>query len=365
MGKKRLVIVVGMVLAMLLLSFQHIAHATSEIYIARPFRSYYQQHQGSRLLGLPLTGLIQNNGYTVQYFEKGRLEDHSSSATAPGWSVMYGRLTVELMENVPQTYISGTSMTYGLLEEHSQQLVPPPEGMTLGPVPMDDGMFVPFDPHMNATYGYIVPTAFWEHMNNTEFHPGGWLPSIGLPITNAFSVEVFKDGVYRPVTMQAFERAILTHDPQNEPGWEIERVNVGGDVVRVTGIPTLKTGGPKRIEISLSQQWLYAFEGDQMIFDAPVSTGRNGFDTPTGYFSVYRKVPLQRMQGELNGESWDVPNVPHAMYFYGGDAIHGTYWHNSFGTGLRLSHGCVNLPMTDAAILYEWTPIGTPVHVYW
>ena len=53
--------------------------------------------------------------------------------------------------------------------------------------------------------------------------------------------------------------------------------------------------------------------------------------------------------------------MPSVMYFYLGVALHGTYWHNSFGTGVRLSHGCVNQPLDVAAMLYNWAPLGTPV----
>jgi lipoprotein-anchoring transpeptidase ErfK/SrfK len=113
----------------------------------------------------------------------------------------------------------------------------------------------------------------------------------------------------------------------------------------------------------LSTQWLYAYEGDVQVLNAPVSTGRDGFNTPVGTFSVYAKYPSQTMSGNLGGEYYHVPNVPHVMYIYGGVALHGTYWHNQFGTGVRMSHGCINLPQDSAAWLYNWTPMGTPVHV--
>ncbi|MFN8424586.1 MAG: L,D-transpeptidase, partial [Anaerolineae bacterium] len=41
--------------------------------------------------------------------------------------------------------------------------------------------------------------------------------------------------------------------------------------------------------------------------------------------------------------------------------IHGAYWHQSFG--IPVSHGCVNLQPGDAAWLWEWSAIGTPVIV--
>jgi lipoprotein-anchoring transpeptidase ErfK/SrfK len=57
-----------------------------------------------------------------------------------------------------------------------------------------------------------------------------------------------------------------------------------------------------------------------------------------------------------------VPDVPWVLYFTNsGHALHGTNWHNNFGT--PMSHGCINLPMDVAAWLYDWAPLGTPVLV--
>jgi lipoprotein-anchoring transpeptidase ErfK/SrfK len=50
------------------------------------------------------------------------------------------------------------------------------------------------------------------------------------------------------------------------------------------------------------------------------------------------------------------------MYFTTvGHAFHGTYWHNNFGA--VMSHGCINVPMNLASVLYEWTPMYTQVQI--
>lgn len=51
-----------------------------------------------------------------------------------------------------------------------------------------------------------------------------------------------------------------------------------------------------------------------------------------------------------------------AMYFSGGYAIHGAYWHNNFGT--PVSHGCVNVRVDRAERLFNWAEVGTPVIVH-
>ncbi|MDQ2997206.1 MAG: L,D-transpeptidase family protein, partial [Chloroflexota bacterium] len=127
--------------------------------------------------------------------------------------------------------------------------------------------------------------------------------------------------------------------------------------------PRSSGGGTKSIVVNLSDQWMYAYEGDNQVYDAPVSTGRDGMQTPTGTFSIYAKLKVQTMDGVTDGKKWVVPNVPNVMYINGGVALHGTYWHNRFGTGARLSHGCVNLPLGAASWLYNWAPMGTTVRV--
>jgi lipoprotein-anchoring transpeptidase ErfK/SrfK len=118
----------------------------------------------------------------------------------------------------------------------------------------------------------------------------------------------------------------------------------------------------KSIVISISQQMLWAFKGKQDVLSSYVSTGRTGFETPVGNFAVLTKLPSQTMEGVIGGEYYNVPDVPWVLYFTNsGHALHGTYWHNNFGT--PMSHGCVNLPLDVAAWLYDWAPIGTPVQI--
>jgi lipoprotein-anchoring transpeptidase ErfK/SrfK len=51
------------------------------------------------------------------------------------------------------------------------------------------------------------------------------------------------------------------------------------------------------------------------------------------------------------------------MYFYDGYGIHGTYWHNNFGT--PMSHGCVNLTIEDSAWMFDFASVGTVVFVHY
>jgi lipoprotein-anchoring transpeptidase ErfK/SrfK len=128
-------------------------------------------------------------------------------------------------------------------------------------------------------------------------------------------------------------------------------------VVRCPDVP--------RIEVNLTTQTLYAYEGNTLISTSRVATGKDGFLTPTGRFRIMTKEGTIRMAACSGGECWDVPNVPHSMLFReGGYYIHGAYWHNNFGIA-RTSHGCINLPLDYAAWLFSWARIGTEVWVHY
>lgn len=339
------------------------AYALTGNYVGRPFRNFYEMHQGMRVLGPPQTGIRQVNGYPSQYFEKGRLEDHHKDVLDPQWQLMYGRLTAELIESAPQSLANGTNLTYADIQRATAEQQPAPEGFGGGTMSVADGVFIPYDARLAVAPGYVVPNYFWSYINRADLFPGGWLHDVGLPLTPVLTAQTVKEGQRRTITMQAFERTILTYDPQNPADWQVERGNIGADALRADGTLPSKPAGAKRIEVDISEQWLTAYAGDEIVYDAPVATGKDGFNTPTGSYKIYLKYRKQTMRGSMGGETWVVPDVPNVMYFNGSVALHGAYWHNAFGTGTRLSHGCVNLPLDAAAALYDWAPEGTPVIV--
>ncbi|MDR3571588.1 MAG: L,D-transpeptidase family protein [Candidatus Pacebacteria bacterium] len=127
----------------------------------------------------------------------------------------------------------------------------------------------------------------------------------------------------------------------------------------------MNASSTKRIVVDITSETLYAYDGDTLFMQEPISTGLELTPTSLGNFWVYRKIPDAYMQGPVPGLSdqyYDLPGVPWDLYFTkDGAAIHGAYWHDHFGE--PWSHGCVNLPPAAAEILYEWADLGTPVTV--
>lgn len=129
----------------------------------------------------------------------------------------------------------------------------------------------------------------------------------------------------------------------------------------VLGSHTAADGSEKWIEVDISDQRLYAWEGNRKAYDVAISSGRPGYDTVQGEFRVWRKVRNQAYRGgsRARGDYYYLPNVPYSLFFHQGYAIHGAYWHNDFGIKRR-SSGCVNLRIEDAEKIYNWAGPAMP-----
>jgi hypothetical protein len=77
----------------------------------------------------------------------------------------------------------------------------------------------------------------------------------------------------------------------------------------------------------------------------PVSTGKGGYDTPSGKFRAFR------MEKDHFSKEWDEAPMPNSIFFTAiGHAIHGSYDVRRLGT--PASHGCVRLAPENAAKLF-------------
>lgn len=135
----------------------------------------------------------------------------------------------------------------------------------------------------------------------------------------------------------------------------VPEVALAQDIFSVLGA----THEERWVEVDLSEQKLRAWEGDTLYLETPVSTGLPWWPTPTGEFRIWIKLRATKMEGGSGKYYYYLPNVPYVMYFenentpgWRGFGLHGTYWHNDFGT--PRSHGCVNLPTDVAGQLYYW-----------
>ena len=112
------------------------------------------------------------------------------------------------------------------------------------------------------------------------------------------------------------------------------------------------------IDVDLSAQQVTAYEGSTAVRSFIVSTGVAIHPTLTGQYRIYLKL----YSTPMSGPGYYLPAVPYTMYYDRGYSLHGTYWHNNFGT--PMSHGCVNMYTPDAEWLFSFASIGTLVNIH-
>lgn len=143
--------------------------------------------------------------------------------------------------------------------------------------------------------------------------------------------------------------------------------------------PTATPVPSQLIVVSLSKQWLWAYQGGQVVFDTPVTTGRPGLETPTGTFDIQQKlwdIWFYSPWGRDSPNYYDPEHVDFAMLFLsGGYFIHDATWRHCFGPGTNVphtcpdgtqetgSHGCVNVSYSAGAWLINWVRMGTTVRI--
>lgn len=124
--------------------------------------------------------------------------------------------------------------------------------------------------------------------------------------------------------------------------------------------------GGRWVGVNIYEQNLVAYNGGTPVMATLISSGieNDEWNTWPGTYSVRLKIENGPMDGGAGDEDfYSLDQVPYHMYFNGLIALHGAYWHDSFG--YTHSHGCVNMSISDSKWLYEnWVSEGTIVYVY-
>lgn len=126
-------------------------------------------------------------------------------------------------------------------------------------------------------------------------------------------------------------------------------------------------GGSKYILVDISEQHMYVYEGDTLVYSFVASTGIEN-STRVGTFAVQSKIPnAYASTWDLWMPSWlgiywshGLENGIHALPILSNGA---TLWEGFLGR--PVSYGCVVLGTYEAQLLYDWAEIGTPVEIQW
>ncbi len=289
-------------------------------HVGAPFLSYWRTHGALPVFGYPLTeaftevSVDDNKPYTVQYFERARLEAHPENA--PPYDVLLGHLGRRMAERIK-----------------GHPAFPP-----LSPDRGRADAARSFFPETGHTLG----GAFREY-----WLANGGLAQFGYPISEEFAERSPTDG--KVYTVQYFERNRFELHPENQPPYNVLLGHLGRQIAQERGIsfaptqrlegvpdfdeslfftptptptatptpppptatpvppPPPPAGGPRPglgrqyIEVNLSEQHLYAWEGGEIVFDIAISSGMAGWETPTGTFYVLSKLASDDMTGGTAG----------------------------------------------------------------
>ncbi len=209
-----------------------------------------------------------------------------------------------------------------------------------------------------------LPTFQGLAFRRTPDRPFGWVTSGGLCSRAA-------PGAAAPATGRCYVKyhVVQIHDRAQVDGQEWLRIGmeewVEADYVgEVVPDPTPPEGvdGRRWVSVNLAEQTVAAYEDGRLVFATLASTGRYGFWTQPGLFQVWIKLERDNMTGGLDEGYYYLEDVPWVIYFDQARALHGTYWHNKFGT--PTSRGCVNLTPADAKWFFDFVEEGTWVYVF-
>lgn len=141
----------------------------------------------------------------------------------------------------------------------------------------------------------------------------------------------------------------------------------GGAPAEGTGpVAPPAAGAGKRILVDISEQHLYAYESERLIFSFVASTGAPGLGTRPGHYSVQNKIP------NAYGGTWNIWMPNWLGIYWAGSLQNGIHalpilpdgsrlWAGYLGT--PVSYGCVILGVQEAQQLYDWAEVGIPVDI--
>jgi hypothetical protein len=246
------------------------------------------------------------------------------------------------------------------------------------------GTFVAGDEAQNrrfaiATDGRLLPADKIKAHSGSPFH-GSEIRDLGLPVAFAFSGDA---RTYRLVNgtlekdqpLGRRELVALSGTVREIGGERLAETRSGlwvksaemRTAAKPTEPPIWAKRGARWIDISIQNQTLVLWEGVQPVYATLVSTGRDGLgepgktlSTPTGMYRIYQKHVTTTMDSSAADSEFELRDVPWVMYFKGGYALHGAYWHDDFGK-VR-SHGCVNMAPIDARYVFFWSVPQVPEH---
>ena len=163
---------------------------------------------------------------------------------------------------------------------------------------------------------------------------------------------------------------ILVHDrvdgADGSTWYRVDGGYVAAKSVRLPRAPT-RTYAGRWLDADLQEPaMLTAYDGNKLVMDTLAIKGTIANQTPTGTFTILRRVQDETMDSGTLGVDphgpggYHLEHVLNTQYFTNdGASIHYNYWSSNFG--YSGSHGCLGLDLQDSQFLWNWADVGTPV----
>jgi hypothetical protein len=354
--------------------------------------AFWKERGAMQLFGLPLSEPFRSGKVTSQAFERVIMDeaangDVSLRKLGPDWMKAEGLEGDAAFIAAPPNrgVTSLVSASDGLrlragASGDAETLVVLPDNAEFIAAPGDHNDWVP---------GYVDGYAGWVSAEFLKTPPT--VETISLAEWDATvwqGVALGETNVRREPTTVGPEASVLQHgDPVIVVDWvEGEEVFEGANIwaklkdgsyiyARNVGRsapvapPPLPADAPwdgKWIDVQLTQQLMVAYEGRTPVRTVVATTGMPGWETPTGWFAISRRVANETMEsGAIGAEQFfKLEDVLFTQYFTDrGHALHYAWWRTPETIGRPGSHGCLNMLLDDSRFFWDWATIGTPVIV--
>ena len=184
--------------------------------------------------------------------------------------------------------------------------------------------------------------------------------------------------VVAAVALAGLARAQLFGPKMKKPGELIQKqvpMKVNQDLLKQAAPDTA------HIVVSIPKQRAYLMIREEIVADAPVSSGKRGHETPRGHFTVMEKDPNHHssLYGDFvdgsgrvvrAGVSAHIDSAPSGTHFAGAAmkwflrlTSEGVGMHIGILPGYPASHGCIRESVDGAKLFYDHARVGTPVDV--
>jgi hypothetical protein len=259
-----------------------------------------------------------------------------------------------------------------------------PAGTTLQQLGQGNGGPAPVQDPYTGVRVYAVLTAPTAIQAPAQLAvPGRWWGKIGIdganirsaPTLHASSIGTLPLGT--PVVVSAWVAG--DEASADNPTWArlSDGAYVHSSLLRPVALPTMPAMPAQGaaltghwIDVNLTQQTVVAYDGQTPVYMARTSSGRPGWETVPGNFSIGRRVASETMSSSTlpvsrEMASYHLDNVRWTQYFSAdGKALHENYWKPVDQIGVPSSHGCLGLASNDAKWFWDFATVGTPLIIH-